>query len=208
MKQYLALLVSVLPSNAARIFFYRLFFGYRIRNSKLGFGTVIAVKSFEMQGAVIGRFCRFVGPIEVTLQEKANIGHSNQFRCGAWTQDKTAWSYKPCLEVGNNTSITSGHYFDVAATVVLGDRTMIAGTGSQFWTHGPDIGCKDIRIGDDCYIGSAARFCPGSSIGNRIMVGVGSVLTKKMDFDDAVVAGVPAKLIKAQYDWRNKKSLG
>jgi acetyltransferase-like isoleucine patch superfamily enzyme len=207
MKKHIALLISVLPGNALRVLFYRVLFGFRIRNSRVGFGTAIAVKSFDMQDAAIGRFCRFFGPMEVEIGEKSTIGHSNQFLCSEWTKNASAWSYQPRLLLGTHTLITSGHYFDVSATMELGDRSWIAGYASQFWTHGPDIGCKDIHIGSDCYIGSAATFCPGAAIGSRVLVGAGSVVTEKIGADDAIVAGVPATIKKARYDWRNKKHL-
>ena len=52
-----------------------------------------------------------------------------------------------------------------------------------------------IRIGDDCWLGGGVTVCPGVTIGNRVIVGAGSVVTHDIP-DDVVVAGNPAKVIK------------
>ena len=54
---------------------------------------------------------------------------------------------------------------------------------------------KPIRIGDDCWLGGGVIVCPGVTIGNRVIVGAGSVVTHDIP-DDVVVAGNPAKIIK------------
>ena len=52
-----------------------------------------------------------------------------------------------------------------------------------------------IRIGDDCWLGGGVIVCPGVTIGNRVIVGAGSVVTHDIP-DDVVVAGNPARPIK------------
>ena len=55
--------------------------------------------------------------------------------------------------------------------------------------------CKEIAIGDDCWIGGGAVICPGVILGQRVVVGAGSVVTKSFP-DDVVVAGNPARVIR------------
>ena len=52
-----------------------------------------------------------------------------------------------------------------------------------------------VTIGDDVWIGCGARILPGVTIGTGAIIGAGSVVTKDVA-PNAVVAGVPAKLIK------------
>ena len=52
-----------------------------------------------------------------------------------------------------------------------------------------------ILIGDDCWLGGGVIVCPGVTIGNRVIVGAGSVITHDIP-DDVVVAGNPAKVIR------------
>ncbi|MDE7143260.1 MAG: hypothetical protein K2N76_00510, partial [Muribaculaceae bacterium] len=50
-----------------------------------------------------------------------------------------------------------------------------------------------------CWIGGGAIICPGVTIGNRCVIGAGSVVTKNVP-DDSVVAGNPARIIRRNSD--------
>lgn len=200
-KLVLAVLISILPLNILRVLGYRLL-GYRIRGS-IGFGTVIAVSKAHVEKCKIGWFNLFVGPMSVEIGIHASVGNRNTFSCGFWTtqeqyRDK---NYARALQIGENTLITSGHYFDVAGSFGLGDGSWIAGVGSQFWTHGVGVSDRNIAIGQNCYLGSAVRFAPGSAIGDHVLVAMGSVVTEKIEASHVMVAGVPARVIKNDYDW-------
>lgn len=53
-----------------------------------------------------------------------------------------------------------------------------------------------IIIGNDVYIGLNTTILPGTKIGNRCIVGAGSVLKGEYP-DNSVIAGVPARVIKS-----------
>lgn len=55
---------------------------------------------------------------------------------------------------------------------------------------------EPIRIGDDCWLGGGVIICPGVTIGDRVVIGAGSVVTKDIP-SDSIVAGNPAKPIKS-----------
>ena len=113
-------------------------------------------------------------------------------------------NYTRTLEIGADTLITSGHHFDVAGKFKLGDRSWIAGIGSQFWTHGVGVLDRNIEIGSDCYLGSAVRFAPGAAIANNVLVAMGSVVSGKIDASNALIGGVPAKVLRKNYDWKSQ----
>ena len=202
----LSLLISVLPFNFLRVIAYRLFLAYRIDRSKIGFGTIIAVDQVDIVNAKIGFFNTFIGPFKVMIENGASIGNRNNFTCGYWVlQDQHKGNdYTKTLLIGRNALMTSGHYIDLAGTFKLGDRSWIAGVGSQFWTHGVGVRDRNIEIGSDCYLGSAVRFAPGSSVGNNVLVAIGSVVGGKLNADNALVGGVPAKVLKENYNWKNE----
>lgn len=52
-----------------------------------------------------------------------------------------------------------------------------------------------ITIGDDCWFGGNVTVLPGVSLGDNVVVGAGSVITKSFG-DDAIIAGNPARIIK------------
>lgn len=57
-------------------------------------------------------------------------------------------------------------------------------------------GAEDVVIGDKCWIGMNSVLLPGVVLGENIIVGAGSVVTKSFPEGYCVIAGVPAKVIK------------
>jgi acetyltransferase-like isoleucine patch superfamily enzyme len=200
-----SILVSVLPFNTLRVLGYRLL-GYKVTSARIGFGTIIAVAEANLDSCRISPFNLFIGPFKLIVRRGASIGSRNEFSCGYWVlrDEYAASNYTRTLEIGTDALITSRHHFDIAGTFVLGDRSWIAGIGSQFWTHGAGVTDRDIRIGSDCYLGSAVRFAPGSSIGNKVVVAMGSVVSTQLNVDNALVGGVPAKILKENYNWKSR----
>jgi acetyltransferase-like isoleucine patch superfamily enzyme len=205
LKIILAALISLLPLNGLRVFGYRLL-GYDIRDSKIGFGSIIAVDEVSMESCKVGPFNFFIGPMKVHIHQGASIGNRNEFVCGYWVlrdEYKNA-HYLRSLEICDDALITSRHYFDLSGSLILGERSWIAGIGSQFWTHGAGVKERDIKIGTDCYIGSAIRFAPGSAIGDRVVVAMGSVVSGALPESNALVGGAPARVLKSDYNWKEK----
>lgn len=205
-KVALAVLIGFLPLNFLRVLAYRLLFGYRITSSRIGFGTIIAVDEFAITKSRIGFFNQFIGPMKINIAEGASIRDRNTFSCGYWVlrEENRTLNYTRTLEIGADTLITSGHHFDVAGKFKLGDRSWIAGIGSQFWTHGVGVLDRNIEIGSDCYLGSAVRFAPGAAIANNVLVAMGSVVSGKIDASNALIGGVPAKVLRKNYDWKSQ----
>lgn len=54
---------------------------------------------------------------------------------------------------------------------------------------------RDIVIGDDCWIGDNVYIREGVTLGNHVIVGANSVVTRSVP-DNQVIAGVPARVIK------------
>jgi acetyltransferase-like isoleucine patch superfamily enzyme len=167
---------------------------------------VIAVAEATLESCRIGPFNLFIGPMKLIVHRGASIGNRNEFSCGYWVlrEENKDSNYTRTLEIGADALITSRHFFDVAGSFILGDRSWIAGIGSQFWTHGAGVTDRDIKIGPDCYLGSAVRFAPGSSIGNNVIVAMGSVVSAPLKADHALVGGVPAKILRENYDWKRQ----
>ncbi|CAK8716729.1 MAG: hypothetical protein D3905_06835 [Candidatus Electrothrix sp. AS4_5] len=207
-KSVLSFLISIMPTSRLRVFLYGKLFGYRIHKSTLGWGTIILIRKADLNGCWIGRNNKFVGPMSLTIKQGVTIGRGNTFKCGWWTVDEkfNLAQYDRRLLIGTGALITSNHYFDVAGSFVLGDGSWIAGYGSQFWTHGAGASERNIFIGQNCYIGSAVRFAPGSAIGNNTLVGLGSILTQKFSDENVLLGGQPAKILKKDYCWRTQKN--
>ena len=52
-----------------------------------------------------------------------------------------------------------------------------------------------IRIGEDCWLGGNVTVCPGVTLGDRVIVAAGSVVTKSFP-SDVLIAGNPAVIKK------------
>jgi len=79
--------------------------------------------------------------------------------------------------------------------IYIGDESYIA-SGATVLSH--DF-IKDIKtetkIGKKCFIGTNAVIMPGVTIGDSVIVGAGSIVTKDVP-SGCIVAGNPAKIIR------------
>jgi len=207
LRMILAQAISLLPINFLRVSFYRIFMGYTIHSSYIGWKTVIAVDTCVLSGVRIGSRNIFSGPISIHVGHKSVIEDDNKFICRWWTMEEKFKShkYKRSLFVGERVLITSGHYVDLAGSLRIEDDTWI-GHGTQFWTHGAGVVDRDIVIGKDCYIGGGAKFAPGSLVSERSLVALGSVVVGKFLEENVLIGGNPAKIIKSNYDYRKRVS--
>ena len=54
---------------------------------------------------------------------------------------------------------------------------------------------RPVHIGNDCWLGASVTICPGVSIGDRCVIGAGSVVTRDIP-PDSFAAGVPCRVIR------------
>ncbi|MYN29094.1 acyltransferase [Duganella levis] len=200
LRKIAALAISLLPGSALRVGAYRLVLGYSFGPGvRLGWGVMIAVDSFRAGSQVtVRRNTTFMGPIRVELGDRTFIGRLNKIECGDSAADpkQAHMQYARAFITGQDSLVNEGHLFDVLGRIQIGDGTWVAGFASQFLTHGAGTMDRDIIIGSHSFLGSAVRFAPGSGVGDRVMVGMGAVVTKRITENDVVVAGLPAKVIK------------
>lgn len=119
-----------------------------------------------------------------------------------WSDEK----YARCIgvSIGTRCSIATRAFGSEPYLITIGDYVQIT-DGVKFFTHGagwvlrkkyPDFDCfGKITIGNNVYIGNNALILPGVSIGDNVIIGAGSVVTKSIA-DNLVVAGNPAIVIK------------
>ena len=106
------------------------------------------------------------------------------------------------LSLGKNVFINIGCTFQDTGGITIGNGTLI-GHGSTLTTlnHGmepdrrADMTPAPIAIGRKVWLGAAVTVVPGVTIGDGAIVGAGAVVTKDVPAN-AIVAGVPAKLIR------------
>ena len=123
----------------------------------------------------------------------------------------TAWIEPPFYcDYGSNIHLGEKVYFNFNCTVLdvcevhIGSGTMFAPCVQVYTaTHpldaklrcsGQEFG-KPIRIGSQCWIGGGSIICPGVTIGDRTVIGAGSVVTKDIPAD-VLAVGNPCRVIR------------
>lgn len=107
---------------------------------------------------------------------------------------------------GHPVSLGEGVFVNARCTmldsggITVGARTKI-GPDCKFYTPQHPIDYLErrrpvergeaIRIGEDCWLGGNVTVCPGVTIGDRVIVGAGSVVVHDLP-DDVLAAGNPA----------------
>lgn len=108
------------------------------------------------------------------------------------------------IEIGEN--FYSNHNLVIldANKVVFGDNVFI-GPNCGFYTAGHPLDAetrnkgleyaKPIRVGNDVWFGGNVVVLPGVKIGNNVVIGAGSVVTKDIP-ENSIAVGNPCKVIK------------
>jgi acetyltransferase-like isoleucine patch superfamily enzyme len=109
------------------------------------------------------------------------------------------------ISVGTGFSVNTGALMDGRGGITIGDHVMvgpyavIASSSHDFRQREAPMSQRNhtlapTTIGNDVWIGAHAFIAAGVCIGSGVVVGAGAVVTRDVP-DDAIVGGVPARLI-------------
>lgn len=108
------------------------------------------------------------------------------------------------VRLGKSVFINANCTFLDGGYITIGDHTLV-GPNVQIYTPSHPMNYLERRsaletalpvvIGNDCWIGGGAIICPGVTIGDRTIIGAGSVVTKDIP-SDSVAVGNPATIKK------------
>jgi len=204
LKLCIAGIISIFPWFLKPLL-YRLLLGYKVSSSaRIGFLTMIAVDKADIAKCSIGSFNFLVGPYSLTIAENFTMFCRNTISVRNWVTDSKNADYERYCYLGKDTLVADLHYIDPSGGFELQEGSWLGGRGSQFWTHGALAANRKITIGSNCYIGSAVRFKPGTTIGNGNIVSLGSVVTKSFALENALIGGSPATVLKEDYNGKYK----
>jgi acetyltransferase-like isoleucine patch superfamily enzyme len=207
------LVLALMPGFLKRPL-YRWLFGYRIgKRVRLGV-SLIDARECEIADCVrIGHLNLIIGVGKLSIGDHAKIGYLNVIRGG---DEVSIGRYAeimrlneinsipdpivvnptdPRFLLGDGAIITAGHKIDFTDRVTIGRRTILGGRNSSLWTHNRQR-TRPIEIGELSYIGSEIRVAPGGVIPSRCIVGIGSVVTGKIEGEYTLIVGVPAHAVK------------
>lgn len=173
--------------------------------------------------------CNKAGQIECFQGVDINTGEKVETRVGKY-------SYGPLIPQGYSELIESiGNFcgFAVGSAVVPNHPTNYITTHPMVYSCSPNVdrpqtvkycemGGRPVltgiypkgyikksarsRIGNDVWLGRNVIVCNGANIGNGVIAAAGAVITKDIP-DYAVVAGVPARIIRYRYEPEQIKAL-
>lgn len=122
-----------------------------------------------------------------------------------WLEPPFYCDYGSNLEIGEKVFFNFNCVVLDVAKVKIGSRTMF-GPNVQIYTATHPMNhkerasllefAKSIEIGEDVWIGGSVVICPGVTIGDRSVIGAGSVVTRNIP-SDVFAAGNPCKIIKS-----------
>lgn len=132
---------------------------------------------------------------------------------GAFINPPFYCDYGKNIEAGKHLFVNYNCTILDVAKVKIGDNCLLA-PNVAIYTAGhpvhPDTRAsmyeygKEVTIGDNVWIGGNAVICPGVHIGNNVVIGAGSVVTKDIP-DLAIAAGNPCKVIRLITEADRKK---
>lgn len=159
-----------------------------------------------MANWIITKIKNQIAKLNRLLERKKIKRFSKNFKsCGADFYVK----FPVCIEgqqhitIGNNVAIAAFVHMWGHGRITIGDNSLIAShVAITSVTH--DVHAtfynestieKEINIGANVWIGTHATILPGITIGDGAIIGAGAVVTHDVP-PNAVVAGVPAKIIR------------
>lgn len=124
---------------------------------------------------------------------------------GLWLQPPFYCDYGSNMILGEKVFFNFNCVVLDVTYVTIGSRTLF-GPNVQIYTatHPMDHKeratgleyAKPIKIGEDVWVGGSVVICPGVTIGDRSVIGAGSVVTKDIP-DDVFAAGNPCRVIRS-----------
>lgn len=206
---FAAICLFIFPASFCRLIFLctGLKRKYNIRkNVKIGFSIIIVNELYIGEMSRIGHFnivkcnslhiggnTRFLhlnfakGTFNIHIGNNAWFNHSNKF-----SKLESSLNNKKITEIriGNYTSVNVHVLFDLSDNIIVSDGSVLAGSGTQIWTHSFYISrinvgrnvktTKPVVIGNNCYIGSNCGIMPGVEISDGITVGSMTCVSKDL----------------------------
>lgn len=194
---------------------YRLLFGYRIgRGVRIGFSPIAVDKCAIGDNTRVGHLNLFWSTKELRIEDNVRVGHFNLFRGGDLIHlERFVEIFRaniinsipdpdvdnptcPEFRLGAGSVLTTAHWLDFTDSITIGCRSSLGGRHSSLWTHSRHR-TRPISIGSFVYLGSEVRLAPGARIPALSIVGIGSVIVETIRVPGHLIAGSPARPIKA-----------
>lgn len=103
--------------------------------------------------------------------------------------------------MNENVQIICGDTIEIGEGTVIGNDSIIRSDDGHCILEDGFKQASPIKIGNHVWIGQGVLILKGVTIGNGCIIAAGSIVTKDIP-DRCLVAGVPAKIIRTDIDWK------
>jgi acetyltransferase-like isoleucine patch superfamily enzyme len=198
----ISIIIALIPFNFLRLFLYKFLLGFKVdKYSKISAFNLIVAEDVSLKMAVIGPFniikiksikmdCdSYIGKFNVfsklnliNMQKNSCILHKN-FIGGTYGTSVECGCEN--LFIGEGSQISLSCFFDLSNQIIIGNNVVIAGSGTQFWTHGFNSlrvrSTAPIVIKNNVFIGAASTVVQGIHICSDVVIGAGTVVHRNID---------------------------
>lgn len=153
----------------------------RLLPESSGFG--LKCRMLRWAGAKVGDNVRIYSSVKILGTGTLEIGSDVHIGPGVMIMASQPAKVRigNCVDIGPGVLITNGtHEIDRA-----GEH--IAGRGIA----------RDLKIGDGCWLGARAMVLPGVTLPRKTLVAAGAVVSKSIERESLLIAGVPAVVKKS-----------
>lgn len=145
-----------------------------------------------------------------------NIETINYFDCTIYIGTKDTPCTNSVINVGKETTsngltirvMENGSSVDIGEDVMFSENIVLFCTDTHSILDENknvlNVG-KSVEIGNHCWISQDVRFLKNTKILNNSVVGLGSVVTKKFNSENIIIAGNPAKVVKENINWSRQR---
>lgn len=170
--------------------------------------------SFKKRFASFGEGSVIHYPSLITEHENISIGKNTTILANSRIQIYNALTGREAkIAIGSNCyfgfhlTILAGGSINIGDDVLIASNVLITSENhgmnpeSKIPYMNQPLECKDVSIGEGCWIGEKVSVMPGVNIGKKCVIGTNAVVTKSIP-DYSMALGIPARVIKK---WNFKK---
>lgn len=175
--------------------------GWRRRRVELNWYRTVARQQLRGAWALRGIKSRGVRPVvfgkPVIDASDLEVGDDFKVWSGPRVTMISGWGR---MRFGDRCFVNVGSTIISVEEIVVGDDVAFANDvyvmdSDSHGVEGRPHKQAPVHIGDGCWIGARAMILPGVTLGKRVLVAAGAVVTRDVP-DDALVAGNPARVVR------------
>ena len=192
--------------------------GHLMKRMKEYVNTYYVKSYFKVKGAKIGTNCRIYGHLYLSISSTARLSIGDDFLLTSGeSYNPLCRNIRGCISINDRANLTIGNNVGISSACIWVHKSITIGNNVKIGgdcilldsdchslnyverriseidvVHKND---KEIVIGDDVLIGTRCIILKGVHIGERSIIGSGSIVTKDIP-SDCIAAGNPCKVIR------------